>query len=267
MATTDNPSKRALASGNLRPRFVGAEPGSATEQLTEEQALEIWEHLQHNRMVEERLALLYRTGKVVGGLYRSLGQEAISVGTAYALEERDWVGPLIRNLGTMLVRGVRPREAFTQYLARATSPTGGRDGNTHFGDLERRIIAPISHLGAVIPVMAGIGLAARMRGEDCVAMTYIGDGGTSTGDFHEGMNMAAVFGVPHADFGEAVVAAIVPDAESSPDEAALIDDLRTRLANFKVPKRVIELPDLPRNTMGKVQKNLLREQYGALFES
>jgi pyruvate dehydrogenase E1 component alpha subunit/2-oxoisovalerate dehydrogenase E1 component alpha subunit len=196
MAATDNPSKRALASGSLRPRSVGGEPGTASGALGADHKLEIWEHLQHNRMVEERLALLYRTGKVVGGLYRSLGQEAISVGTSYALEKQDWVGPLIRNLGTMLVRGVRPREAFTQYLARATSPTGGRDGNTHFGDLERRLVAPISHLGAVIPVMAGIALAARMKGEDSVAMTYIGDGGTSTGDFHEGLNMAAVFNVP-----------------------------------------------------------------------
>lgn len=196
MGLMDRASKRALASGSLRTRSVGGEPGSERSKLTAERKLEIWEHLQHNRMVEERLGLLYRTGKVVGGLYRSLGQEGISVGTSYALESQDWVGPLIRNLGTMLVRGVRPREAFTQYLARATSPTGGRDGNTHFGDLERRLVAPISHLGAVIPVMAGIALAARMKGEDSVAMTYIGDGGTSTGDFHEGLNMAAVFRVP-----------------------------------------------------------------------
>ncbi|MCA9752951.1 MAG: thiamine pyrophosphate-dependent dehydrogenase E1 component subunit alpha [Gemmatimonadetes bacterium] len=147
-------------------------------------------------MVEERLGLLYRTGKVVGGLYTSLGQEGISVGTAYALEPQDWVGPLIRNLGVMLVRGVRPREAFTQYCARATSPTGGRDGNTHFGNPEKRIVAPISHLGAVIPVMAGIALAAKKRGENAVCVTWIGDGGTSTGDFHEGLNLAAVLDLP-----------------------------------------------------------------------
>jgi pyruvate dehydrogenase E1 component alpha subunit/2-oxoisovalerate dehydrogenase E1 component alpha subunit len=175
---------------------IGAPPGTESAKLTREQKLEIWQHLQRNRRVEERLGILYRTGKVVGGLYTSLGQEGISVGSAYALEPQDWVGPLIRNLGTMLVRGVRPREAFTQYLARATSPTGGRDGNTHFGDLSRRIVAPISHLGAVIPVMAGIAFAAKRRGENAVALTYIGDGGTSTGDFHEGMNLAAVLDLP-----------------------------------------------------------------------
>ena len=177
-------------------REVGAPSGTEAAKLTREQKLEIWQHLHRNRRVEERLGILYRTGKVVGGLYTSLGQEAISVGSAYALEPQDWVGPLIRNLGTMLVRGVRPREAFTQYLARGTSPTGGRDGNTHFGDLSRRIIAPISHLGAVIPVMAGIAFAAKSRGENAVALTYIGDGGTSTGDFHEGMNLAAVLDLP-----------------------------------------------------------------------
>jgi len=177
-------------------REIGTPAGTEAAKLTREQKLEIWQHLQRNRRVEERLGILYRTGKVVGGLYTSLGQEGISVGSAYALEPQDWVGPLIRNLGTMLVRGVRPREAFTQYLARGTSPTGGRDGNTHFGDLSRRIIAPISHLGAVIPVMAGVAFASKSRSENAVALTYIGDGGTSTGDFHEGMNLAAVLDLP-----------------------------------------------------------------------
>ena len=191
------PSKRAFASGSLRAiRIVGGEVGAEAAKLDAARKLDIWQLLQKNRMVEERLGMLYRTGQVVGGLYTSLGQEGISVGTAFALGPDDWVGPLIRNLGVMLARGVRPREVFTQYLARGTSPTGGRDGNTHFGDLARRIIAPISHLGAVIPVMTGIALAAKRRGEHVVAVTWIGDGGTSTGDFHEGINMAAVLNVP-----------------------------------------------------------------------
>ncbi|MGQ0721104.1 MAG: thiamine pyrophosphate-dependent dehydrogenase E1 component subunit alpha [Candidatus Eiseniibacteriota bacterium] len=236
----ERPSKRALASGSLRPRMVGGEPGSEAAKLDAARKLAIWEHLQHNRMVEERLALLYRTGQVVGGLYRSLGQEAVSVGTAYALEPQDWVGPLIRNLGTMLVRGVRPREAFTQYLARATSPTGGRDGNTHFGDLERRLVAPISHLGAVIPVMAGIALAARMKGERSVAMTYIGDGGTSTGDFHEGINMAAVFRVP--------LVLVVENngyAYSTPvGRQTLVEDLVVKADAYGIPGEIVDGNDV-----------------------
>jgi TPP-dependent pyruvate/acetoin dehydrogenase alpha subunit len=240
MTFAEKPSKRALASGSLRPRRLPGQPGSEAVALTAERKLEIWEHLQHNRMVEERLALLYRTGKVVGGLYRSLGQEAISVGTAYALEPQDWVGPLIRNLGTMLVRGVRPREAFTQYLARATSPTGGRDGNTHFGDLDRRLVAPISHLGAVIPVMAGVALAARMKGEDSVAMTYIGDGGTSTGDFHEGVNMAAVFRVP--------LVLVVENngyAYSTPvARQSLVEDLIVKADAYGLPGEIVDGNDV-----------------------
>ena len=106
------------------------------------------------------------------------------------------MGPLIRNLGSMLVRGVQPREVMMQYMAKSDSPTGGKDGNTHFGDLKRGLVAPISMLGAVIPVMAGVALAGKMQGKDLVAITYIGDGGTSTGDFHEGLNLAAVLNVP-----------------------------------------------------------------------
>ena len=164
--------------------------------LGREAQLELYRFMKLNRMVEERLGNLYRQGKVVGGLYSSRGQEATSVGSAYALAPQDLVGALIRNLGTLLVRGVEPREVMMQYMARADSPTGGKDGNTHFGDLTRGLVAPISMLGALIPVMVGVALAGRMQGKDLVALTYIGDGGTSTGDFHEGLNLAAVLNVP-----------------------------------------------------------------------
>ena len=90
-----------------------------------------------------------------------------------------------------------PRDLFLQFLARHDAPTHGKDGTLHFGNVPRRaLIGPISHLGTLIPVMAGAALAARMRGQDRVALTYIGDGGTSTGDFHEGLNLAAVLKIP-----------------------------------------------------------------------
>jgi TPP-dependent pyruvate/acetoin dehydrogenase alpha subunit len=158
--------------------------------------------VQLTREIEERLAILYRQNKVVGGLYRSLGQEGESVASAYALDGRDVTASLIRNLGAIVTRGVRPRDIFAQYMAKGSSPTGGRDLNVHFSHMpepgvnEPIIIGPISMLGDLIPVLAGIGLAARMRGEPIVAMTYIGDGGTSTGAFHEGMNFAAVQKLP-----------------------------------------------------------------------
>lgn len=164
--------------------------------LTRDQKLELYRFMRLNRVVEERLVNLYRQGKVVGGLYRSLGQEATSVGTAYALADGDIVGPLIRNLGVVLVMGYSPRDVMTQYMARATSPSGGKDCNLHFGRPDRGVISPISMLGALVPVMAGIALAGRMQKKNLVAMTWIGDGGTSTGAFHEGINFAAVQKLP-----------------------------------------------------------------------
>ncbi len=164
--------------------------------LTLEQRIDLYRFMRWNRSLEERLVLLYRQGKIVGGLYRSLGQEATSVGSASALEKGDVLGPLIRNLGSVLVMGYTAREVLTQHLARASSPSGGREGNLHFGRPERGVVSSISMLGALVPVMAGIALAARMQRRRTVAMTYIGDGATSTGAFHEGLNFAAVQKLP-----------------------------------------------------------------------
>jgi len=160
--------------------------------LKREQFLELYYFMKLNRTLEEQLVRLFRQNKVVGGLYSSLGQEAISVGTAYALEPRDWMAPMIRNVGSLLVKGFRPRDIFTQYMARYTSPTLGKDGTSHFGDLKvRHVVSPISMLGDLIPVMTGVAIAGRYLGQKIVAMTWIGDGGSSTGAFHEGMNFAA----------------------------------------------------------------------------
>lgn len=164
--------------------------------LTRQQHHDLYYFLRLNRRVDEQLIALYRQGKVVGGVYSGLGQEAVSVGTAYALEPQDFIGPVIRNIGAMLIRGFRPRDFFLQYMARRDGPTGGRDANTHFGDLARGVVAPISMLGETVPVMAGIALAARIRKEKRVAVVYVGDGAMSTGPCHEGMNFAAVQKLP-----------------------------------------------------------------------
>lgn len=165
--------------------------------LTKDQHLELYYFMKLNRELEESMVRLFRQNKIVGGLYSSLGQEATSVGTAYALEPGDWVAPMIRNIGALLVRGVPPRDIFTQHMARYTSPTQGKDGTSHFGDLKvRHIISPISMLGDLIPVMAGVGIAGRYLGQKIVTMTWIGDGGSSTGAFHEGLNFAAVQRAP-----------------------------------------------------------------------
>jgi TPP-dependent pyruvate/acetoin dehydrogenase alpha subunit len=135
---------------------------------------------------------------VVGGLYRSLGQEGCSVGSAYALERGDIFTPLIRNLGAIFVRGGRPRDVFAQYMAKATGPTRGRDLNVHFGWLSEEGSMPsvISMLGDMVSVLVGAVIAERMKGKKTVALTWIGDGGTSTGAFHEGFNLACVQKAP-----------------------------------------------------------------------
>jgi pyruvate dehydrogenase E1 component alpha subunit/2-oxoisovalerate dehydrogenase E1 component alpha subunit len=160
--------------------------------LSREQLLELYYWMRLTRTLEERLVALYRQTKVVGGLFRSLGQEADAVGSTFALERRDVMSPLIRNLGAMLVKGAKPVEVLKQYMARADSPTRGRELNIHFGDLERGFIGQISPLGDMVPVMAGVTLSFKMRGEDRVGLVYVGDGATSTGAFHEGINFAAV---------------------------------------------------------------------------
>ena len=165
--------------------------------LTRQQYLDLYYYMRLNRAVEDTMVKLFRQNKIVGGLYSSLGQEAISVGTAYALEKKDWLAPMIRNIGALLVKGVPPRNIFMQHMAKYDSPTKGKDGTSHFGDLENlHIISPISMLGDLIPVMAGVAIAGRYLGQKIVTMTWIGDGGSSTGVFHEGLNFAATQKAP-----------------------------------------------------------------------
>ena len=173
-------------------------PGSQrpSGQLTRAQKLDLYYWMRLTRSLEERLVALYRQTKVVGGLFRSLGQEADAVGSAYALERRDILSPLIRNLGSMLVKGATPLEILRQYMAKGDSPTRGRELNIHFGDTDRGFIGQISPLGDMVPVMAGVTLTFRMRGQDRVGLVYVGDGATSTGAFHEGINFAAVQRLP-----------------------------------------------------------------------
>jgi TPP-dependent pyruvate/acetoin dehydrogenase alpha subunit len=164
--------------------------------LRREQLVELYYWLRLTRTLEEKLTNLYRQGKVIGGLFRSLGQEADSVGSAYALRPADFLSPLIRNLGSMLVKGAEPLQIVRQYMAKAESPTRGRELNIHFGDLEKGYVGQISHLGDMVPVMAGIALSFKMRKEPRVCLVYVGDGATSTGAFHEGINFAAVQRLP-----------------------------------------------------------------------
>jgi TPP-dependent pyruvate/acetoin dehydrogenase alpha subunit len=208
--------------------------------LTNEQLLELYRWLQLTRLVEERLVNLYRQTKVVGGVFRSLGQEATAVGTAYALAPQDFIAPLIRDLGAVLVKGIRPRDIFAQYMAKAWGPSEGRDLNIHFGDMSKGFIGPISHLGDMIPVMTGIVLGARMRKLDTVAVAYIGDGGMSTGAFHEGLNFAAVQRLPLV-----VVAEHNWYAYSTPtSKQTAVANLADKAAGYGIPGYVVDGNDV-----------------------
>lgn len=172
--------------------------GQAPPDLTQPQLLRLYYYMRLTRSLEEQLVRLKRQGKIAGGIYRSLGQEADSVGSAFALDstQGDLLCPLIRNLGSILVRGATPLEVLRQNLARATGPSRGREASFHFTDLDRGFIGHIAVLGDMVAVMAGCALAARIRGERRVCLVYAGDGQTSTGTFHESLNFAAVQRLP-----------------------------------------------------------------------
>jgi pyruvate dehydrogenase E1 component alpha subunit/2-oxoisovalerate dehydrogenase E1 component alpha subunit len=191
--------------------------------------------LRLTRALDERAQILYRQNKVVGGLFSSLGQEAISIGSSFALAKGDYVGPMIRNSGTVLARGHTARDVMANYLAKATAPTAGKDNSQHFGDIERTgVISCISMLGTLVPVMAGMALGARMKGERRVALTYVGDGASSTGDFYEGLNFAAVQKLP--------LVVIIENnqwAYSTPtSKQSLLKDLAEKARAFGIPGHV-----------------------------
>jgi pyruvate dehydrogenase E1 component alpha subunit/2-oxoisovalerate dehydrogenase E1 component alpha subunit len=148
------------------------------------------------RTLEERLETLFKQGHIVGGLYRSLGQEATAVGSAYALREGDWLAPSIRDAGALYVRGLPPIAMLRQYTAREASPCAGKDNTNHFTIPELGLLGPISPLGTQLCVLNGVALSFRQRGEARVCMTYQGEGASRTGTSHEGFAMAAAQELP-----------------------------------------------------------------------
>ena len=229
-----------------------------SDALTANQLLEMYYFARLAREIEERLVILFRQSKVIGGLYRSLGQEGESVGTAYALKKTDAVLPLIRNMGALMTMGIRPKEIFLQYMARGESNSRGRDLNIHIvhlpewihhpqlkaapdvGAAEPVVVGPISMLGDSIPVAAGIAMGARMRGRDLVSMAWIGDGATSTGAFHEGLNFAAVQKAPLV-----VIAEDNKYAYSTPISRQMaIRRIDERAAAYGIPHEMVDGNDM-----------------------
>jgi pyruvate dehydrogenase E1 component alpha subunit len=179
----------------MNRKTAAAPPGD--KKISANTKKQLLHYMKLSREIEYRIErVLYRQGKIVGGVYVGRGQEAISVGTGMVMRENDVVAPTHRDMGIFLIRGVSPRRIIAQYMGRKTGVTGGKDGNMHMGDLKHNIIAFVSHLGDNVPVAAGAALAFAMRKEDRVAFCYSGEGATSRGDWHEGVNLAAVHKLP-----------------------------------------------------------------------
>lgn len=164
--------------------------------LTDHDFRALYRHLCLTRGLEKRVQRLFKQGKIVGSLYRSLGQEATAVGSAYALSPDDWLAPSTRDLGALLVRGLQPVEMLLQHMARAGSLCAGKDTTNHFTVPELGLLGPISPLGDQLCVLNGIALSFRLRSEPRVCMTYLGEGASRTGAAHEGINFAAVQRLP-----------------------------------------------------------------------
>ena len=223
--------------GNLN---APAPPIRDSKYLSKEQCIELYRWMLLNRKMEQQLEILYKQTKVVGGVYFGLGQEACSCAAAYALAKDDWFAPMIRNQGALLVRGFHPRDVMMQYMAKADSPTKGKDGTSHYGDIgERNMVSPISMLGDLIPVLAGVALGARMQGREIATLTWIGDGGQSTGVTHEGLNFAAV-----RKLGLILVVENNLWAYSTPTEYQfVVKDLADRAIGYGVPGVIVDGTD------------------------
>ena len=163
--------------------------------ITETEALTLYKNLLLPRRIEERMLKLLRQNKI-SKWFSGMGQEAISVGVTSALSDEDYLLPMHRNLGLFTTRGVDLYTLFCQLLGKADGFTGGRDRSFHFGVPEKRIVGMISHLAATMPVADGLALASKLRENNFVAASFCGDGATSEGEFHEALNLAAVWELP-----------------------------------------------------------------------
>jgi TPP-dependent pyruvate/acetoin dehydrogenase alpha subunit len=175
---------------------TAAAAGPAAEYLTPDDRVALLRYMLLMRGIEERAMNLYRQGKVPGSFYDGFGQEAVSVGAAFAMSAQDRLCILHRDLGAHLIRGVTPARILGQYMGREGGITGGRDGNVHFGDFRLGCVGMVSMLPDMMLVATGMAMAFKLRGEQRCALTWFGDGSTSRGDFHEAMNWAGVQRLP-----------------------------------------------------------------------
>ncbi|MDP7398796.1 MAG: thiamine pyrophosphate-dependent dehydrogenase E1 component subunit alpha [Lentisphaeria bacterium] len=181
----------------MKPQSDVGEVRPSTRMPSPETLAECLYYMKLTRELEDRIERkLYRQGKIVGGVYVGRGQEAIAVGACIDSQKDDVICVSHRDMGAFLIRGMSPREVLAQYMGRKTGPTRGKDANMHMGSMEYNLVAFVSMLGDNVPVAAGVGLSFKMRDMKQVAICFFGDGATSRGDWHEGMNMASVLKSP-----------------------------------------------------------------------
>ncbi len=164
--------------------------------LEQDELLQIYYFMRLTRMMEDRTRTLFLQGRVVGGVYTAQGHEATTVGAAMLLREGDVIVPQHRDLGMHLVRGTAPRAVMCQWLARENSPSMGRDGQLHIGDMHHGVVPSISMLGESLAVACGVGLTMKVRKRSTLVLAPCGDGASNTGPFHESLNFAAVQKLP-----------------------------------------------------------------------
>jgi 2-oxoisovalerate dehydrogenase E1 component len=165
------------------------------KELSNVQLLNIYRNLLWPRMIEEKMLVLLRQGRI-SKWFSGIGQEAIAVGATMALESDEWIMPLHRNLGVFTTRGMPLHKLFLQWQGAQEGYSKGRERSFHFGNKEHHICGMISHLGPQLAIADGVALAYKLRGDKKVSLAFTGDGGTSEGDFHEALNTAAVWDLP-----------------------------------------------------------------------
>ena len=165
------------------------------KKLKKEKLTEIYKNLLLPRMIEEKMILLLRQNKI-SKWFSGIGQEAISVGVTTALKNHEFILPMHRNLGVFTTRGIPLERLFAQFQGKASGFTNGRDRSFHFGTMDYNIVGMISHLGPQLGIADGIALANKLKSNKEVVVVFTGDGGTSEGDFHEALNVAAVWDLP-----------------------------------------------------------------------
>ena len=163
--------------------------------LSDETLIRLYRNLLLPRMIEEKMLLLLRQGKI-SKWFSGIGQEAISVGATFALEPDEWIMPLHRNLGVFTTRKMPLPELIKQWQGSPEGYSKGRERSFHFGNKEHFICGMISHLGPQLAVADGAALAYKLKKEDKVTLAFTGEGGTSEGDFHEALNVASVWDLP-----------------------------------------------------------------------